>query len=252
MRINRSEPVPYPIANCVKPVLPTGGQQIIALPSPSGQPDLQLETFYVKNDAPVANWITPYCKPAIYLYPQEKTFIHIQLNPQLKLLYTDPHYTAAGWDVMAYPDGTINYNDKNFDYLYYEAEVSQDSYTLPKEGFVVAQNDLSAFLPDLVSKLGLNSKETRQFSEYWLKVLPKAPYYQVKIVSQNALNALSPLSITPKPTKIIRVTLHFTALDKKVTIIEPQIKSVKRDGFTVVEWGGLFERDPKRPFSCFM
>jgi hypothetical protein len=66
------------------------------------------------------------------------------------------------------------------------------------------------------------------------------------------LEKISALTINPSPKTIIRVTLHFTPLDKKTELAEPQITKVQRNGFTVVEWGGIFKRDPTHPFSCLM
>jgi hypothetical protein len=247
--------IPNGIKNCEKPLElqeTQGKQQIINLPSPSGKPDLQLETFYVANKQVVADWISPYCKPAVYLYPIKKEAVQVSINPIGKLLYSDPTYPKGGWNVTAYPDGRIYFNDTKFDYLFYEAEIADAKITLPNEGFVIDYNSLSVFLPDLVSRLGLNTKETKQFSEYWLKVLPKSSYYQIKIVKEEVLEKISPLSVIPSPKTIIRVTLHFTPLDKKIDIVEPQISKLQRNGFTVVEWGGIFKRDLTHPFSCLM
>jgi hypothetical protein len=247
--------IPEAIKDCEPPPeskIQEGKQRIINLPSPSGKPNLQLETFYITNDQVVANWVSPWCKPAVYLYPIKKEAVQVSINPIGKLLYSDPTYPQGGWNVTAYPDGRIYYNDTKFDYLFYEAEIADKNITLPKEGFVVDYNLLSAFLPDLVSRLGLNTKETKQFSEYWLKVLPKSSYYQIKIVKEDVLEKISPLTIIPLPKTIIRVTLHFTPLDKKIDTVEPQVSKLQRNGFTVVEWGGIYKRDLSHPFSCLM
>lgn len=253
--------IPESIKNCIKPSgtqLTTGAQRFINLPSPSIRPDLQLETFYVEQGIFTASWVSPYCKPAVYLYPEKESDIHVRIAPQGKILLTIPEYPQEGWKVKAYPNGDIYQNGTRFDYLFYEASIPDEKVQLPKDGFIVKYDQLSGFLPTLVSKLGLNRKEEKQFSEYWLNVLPKAAYYQIKIVKQSTLGAISPLYIIPFPDTSIRVTLHFTPLDKNAAqmqmnlLKEPEISTPERKGFTVVEWGGIFKRDKNHDFSCFM
>lgn len=247
--------IPEGIKNCDKPTeaqVTQGKQRIINLPSPSDHPNLQLETFYIEQDEIVADWVSPYCKPAIYLYPLEKTAVHVRVAPVGQMLMTIPTYPQGGWKVTAYPNGDIFYNDTRFDYLFYEASIPDESVTLPEEGYIVVYDSLATFIPDLVKKLGLNEKETNAFSEYWLHVLPKSAYYQIKIVTQEKLGKIAPMYIIPSPQTSIRVALHFTPMDKIIDLPEPEIVSPVREGFTVVEWGGIFKRDGKHDFSCFM
>lgn len=246
------------IKNCMKPELTVtpgqSGQKIVTPPrSTAPKQNLQLETFDVVNNSESVptDWVSPYCKPAIYLYPEFKELVHVKINPVGTILYSIPKYPADGWLVWAYPDGTIYSGLEKYDYLYYEVEIPDSVISLPDKGFVKEYKDLSVFLPKLVTKLGLNQKERDQFVDYWLGVLPKVKYYQIKIVEQTVLNSISPLSINPHPDTVIRVTLHFTPLDEKVEFQEPVISSVRRDGFAVVEWGGIVKRG-KHNFSCFM
>lgn len=247
--------IPETIRNCDKPTLAEingFSQRLINLPSPSSKPDLQLETFYAASDGVMSNWFAPFCKPAIYLYPEKESEVHVRVSPIGEMLITIPEYPKDGWIVKALPNGDIFYKSQKFDYLFYEASIPDDVVVLPDEGFVVPFDDLSSFIPELVSKLGLNKKETDQFTDYWLKVLPRSSYYQIKIVDQKVLGTISPLYLIPYPQTSIRISLHFTPLDKWIDLKEPVISTPERIGFTVVEWGGLFKRDKTHPFSCFM
>ena len=47
-----------------------------------------------------------------------------------------------------------------------------------------------------------------------------------------------PLNIEPQPNTLIRVAVSFTKLDSPIEIKEQELKSAKRYGYTVVEWGG--------------
>jgi hypothetical protein len=168
------------------------------------------------------------------------------------MLLTIPPYPKNGWNVVADPDGTIHYGSEIFDYLYYEASLPDKLITKPEKGYVMKYDDRKAFLIDLVTKLGLNEKEMNQFVEYWVPILPQANYYFVGVIPQSTLHQLSPLVITPTPQNLIRVSLYFQALDKSVTVLPPLILPVNRDGYTAVEWGGIFKQDKNHPFSCFM
>ncbi len=243
--------IPDPIRNCKATSNPGDSFRLKPpLPEP-GKQSLQLQTYIIERE-PKAPWLSPYCKPAIYLYPETQTSVNVSIKPQGKLTLTIPKYPPNGWSVVAQPNGQINYQDKTFDYLYYEAEIPDNLIEEPKEGFVVKQNALAKLFADLLPKLGLNSKESSQFSDYWLKALPKSPYYFVGIVSQNNLDTISPLTINPSPGTLIRVTIYFKALEEKITVTEPIINPVNRSGFTAVEWGGIFKSNPSHPFSCLM
>lgn len=247
--------IPDAIKNCDKPTweeIQEFEQRIINLPSPSIKPDLQFETFYVENEVPVSNWLSPFCKPAVYLYPEKTSHVSVRVQPAGKMLLTIPQYPLDGWSVTAKPNGDIFIGNTKFDYLFYEAAIADESIILPDKGFVREYNSLSKFLPALVRTLGLNVKETEQFSEYWLKVLPLASYYQIKIIDQSILGRLSPIYLIPAPQTSIRVTLHFTPLEQKVDLKEPELVTPLRRGFTMVEWGGIYKRDSDHPFSCLM
>lgn len=229
-----------------------GEEKIVFRPSPGGQQNLQLRTFGFTQPMKPATWLSPYCKPAIYLYPEKKTEINVSVYPQGTMLLTIPPYPKTGWDVVAEPNGDIYHQNKRFDYLYYEASIPDQLIQKPDKGYIIAYEEREAFLKDLVTKLGLNEKETRQFVQYWVPILPKSSYYFVGIIPVSNLHEISPLLITPKPKNLIRVTLYFQALDAKEYVAPPLILPVQRDGFTAVEWGGIVKQDKNHPFSCFM
>ncbi len=249
--------VPDFIKNCDTSALPTGaatgGQQHIVTPTQqAGKKDnLQLKTFQIQQDNLLVPWLSPFCKPAIYLYPENTTPVNVKINPAGPIKLTIPDYPTGGWNVIAHPDGTILSGSKNFDYLYYEAEIPDEKIEKPNEGFVVKKDEIKALLSDILPRLGLNDKEKNQFVDYWNSVLPNAPYYFVGVIPVANLDAISPLYITPKPTTTIRITLYFEALDTPISVTSPTLTSIARNGFTMVEWGGIFKKSDKYPFSCF-
>lgn len=248
--------VPNVIKNCAKPdVTAKGGsdQQIINLPTPKGQSDLQLETFFIKEDPPVIDWMSPYCKPAIYLYPQKETNVTVKVEPKGSFTLTIPPYTKAGWNVTAFPDGRIVSDGHTYPYLYWEASMPDKVIKVPQDGYVVAYGDLSNLFTTILPQLGLNYTEAKAFKEYWLKALPHSPYYFVGILPEDDIDYMAPLTVSPKPNSVRRVSLYFKALEQKETVKAPHFAPFTRKGFTVIEWGGLFKADEKhKGFTCLM
>jgi len=253
IRLSDANNIPDAIKNCNKPRKPERTEKKIKFTlSPGGQPNLQLRTFRFVEEVPKIRWLAPFCKPAIYLYPERKTEINVSVFPQGEMFLTIPPYPKTGWDVVAESNGDIYYQNNRYDYLYYEAGIPDQLIQKPDQGYVIAYDERAQFLQDLVTKLGLNAKETKQFVEYWAPILPKSPYYFVGIVPQSTLHEISPVLISPKPKNLIRVTLYFQALKEKERVSPPVILPVQRDGFTAVEWGGIVKTDPSQPFSCLM
>ncbi len=231
---------------------PAPAKQTVVEPThDSGKPNLQLNTFDIKYDS-TATWFAPLCKPAIYLYPPVKTQVNVSIAPKGNLTITIPSYTPGGWNVIASPDGTISYQNKTYPYLYYEAQIPDTLIEKPHQGYVIEQKSLSHFLPQLLSKLGLNEKERNEFTTYWIQALPDSPYYFVGILSKDNLDAIAPLSISPPPQTMIRVTLYFEPLTQKKTVKQPMESIIQRTGFTAVEWGGVVKLHNGASFSCLM
>jgi hypothetical protein len=224
-----------------------------------------LEAF-VPYPVPPWGWWTPECKPAVYLYPQKDTVVNVKVNIKNGFLtYTDPLYPKdTGWSVLAKPNGDLAYLNHHladshgeityptgvFPYLYYEGKVQDNAIEKPTTGFVKPYNQLPTFFDDVLPELGLNATEATEFKKYWLKALPKSPYYFIGIIPQDKLNQQEPLTITPKQDSMIRVRLYFEALAEFKQVDQPTIQTPQRNGFTVVDWGGMVKRDKAHPFTC--
>jgi len=234
---------------------------------------LQLKAF-TPWQIPPAGWWTPECKPAIYLYPKNKMNVNVKVTPLGHLTYTDPVYDPKkGWNVTAYPDGTLTWLDQVtginskgekrstniYDYLYYESKIHDQEINKPSTGYVVAFNDLEDFYQEYLPKMGLNKSETADYIEYWLPILPKSDYYFIGLLSPENVDHIEPLEITPAANSILRVRLYYEALSSIEAVVkakdlkQPQnMPLFNRAGFTVVEWGGMVKRDKDHPFTCSM
>lgn len=210
---------------------------------------LQLRTFpFVKISR--SGWWLPDCKPAIYLYPTKSTKVNVKVETKGRFTLTIPSYPENGWTVNANPSGEIMFDSKIYPYLYYEAMIPDSEFKKPTKGYVVKKSEISSLFNEILPKLGLSVSESKEFKDYWQKSLPLSSYYFVAIMDKEAIENIESLVVSPKPKTVIRVRLYFELLDKPINVEKPAIITPKRDGFTLVEWGGMVKRDKDHPFTC--
>ncbi len=179
-------------------------------------------------------------KPALYLYPKEKTELSIELDFKGVLGTTFPLYKNR-WEIIADPNGEIeNKSDKRkYNYLFWEGD-----YAFPKEhfdykdGFVVKNENLVDFFISKLSHIGLNNTEINDFIVYWLPQLEKNDINFIHFWINDNIDNSSFLNITPNPETTIVVYFEFKRVDKQFKIQEQVLPSFERKGFTMVEWGG--------------
>jgi len=175
-------------------------------------------------------------KPVIYIYPESRQEVSVELEFNGELTATYPEYND-GWRVIAEPDGRLYDVDTGREYycLYWEG-ISDVEYDFTK-GFSVPGNETAAFLETALCKLGLSEKEANEFIIYWLPQMECNEYnlisFQTDAYTENAM-----LSVEPTPDTVIRVFMAWKALDKPVEIEAQELTAPERNGFTVVEWGG--------------
>jgi len=189
---------------------------------------------YCKSDT--ASHHTVVKKPAVYLYPENDMNVSVRVIVNGQLTLTEPLY-GNGWNVSVNREGII---DGKYDYLFYEADLNK--IELPEEGWVVAFDELEKWFDENLTAMGLNGKEVRQFKEYWLGDLEHANYYEIKILGNEFLEDNMRLDITPAPQTILRLNFHFKPQSVKTELRAPEIKKFERKGFTVVEWGGINDK----------
>lgn len=223
-------------------------QELVDL-TKQGEKSLQLRKFGFAS-AQTYSWWTPVCKPAIYLYPEEKIDVNVKVEPKGFLTLTIPKYPDNGWTVTADPSGIIETGGNTYAYLYYESKIKDSFVRKPNNGYVVEYDRLGLLYDQILPKLGLDQKQTRDFKDYWQKALPYSPYYFVGVMEKVDIDLIEPLTITPNPESIIRVRLYFEALEKAIEVQKPTLFAPQKQGFTVVEWGGMVKTDKTYPFTC--
>lgn len=199
------------------------------------------DAFYYGEYDPDENgykyiFLGDYAKPVIYLYPEEKTDVSVKLDLNGAITCAYPDY-RDGWEVTAYPDGTIidKYDGEEYYCLYWEGKGAAD-WDMSK-GFVVKSEDSADFLRSKLKEIGLTPRESNEFIIYWLPELQKNEYnfitFQTDIYEKNA-----GLEISPAPDSMLRVFMVYESCAEDFSAEPQEFEPFERKGFTVVEWGG--------------
>lgn len=181
-------------------------------------------------------------KPIIYLYPEQTTQIHVELDYNGQLTTTYPKYNATqGWTVEAQPNGTLIdlSTQKEYYGLYWEG-LDNQPYDL-STGFVVKGEATADFLDEKLAQLGLTRREANEFIVYWLPELEQNEYNFIHF-AQEEYRELAKLHISPKPETLIRVFMVYKPLKQNIQVTAQDLPRVERKGFVAVEWGGTMSK----------
>ena len=195
-----------------------------------------------KNEIIYENGLYPIAdKPVIYLYPTKKQKINVKVIPKDEFLFTYPQYPENGWDVIARPTGKIDFENRTYNYLFWEGMYPPIIEQKEQTGFIVNSDTLIQFFENTLTTIGLNHEEQADFITYWG---PKLMENQLNFIhfyfNEDYEKYIAKLKITPKPETLIRVFMTYQIVDEE-RFIEPQSLPIfKRKGFTVVEWGGSY------------
>ncbi len=177
-------------------------------------------------------------KPVIYLYPEQETDVHVELDlTESELSTTYPKYNN-GWDVVASPDGSLlnKADGTHHKYLFWDSKNCRTRFDFSK-GFCVAGEDTESFLKDKLTYMGLTEQEMNEFIVYWLPLMEHNEYNLISFQG-DAYTDSAKLNITPSPDSILRIFMTYIPLDSVVDIEPQELSTFERKGFTVVEWGG--------------
>jgi hypothetical protein len=178
-------------------------------------------------------------KPVIYLYPEKPVDLTVTLNPKGGFSYTEPEY-GTGWNVTAYPDGhVVNRKDGEvYPYLFWEGRGGL--YEAPSTYWVVERVEVERFLGETLFAMGLIEHEVSDFIEFWLPRMQGSPYYKIGFHDTRIMDELAPLSLSVKPDHVFRILMDYEPLVARELSQPPRIiPRADRDGFEVIEWGGV-------------
>ena len=177
-------------------------------------------------------------KPVIYLYPEKETDVHVELELTTSDLYTTYPKYNDGWDVTAYPDGSLlNKSDgTHHKYLFWESVNARTRFDYSK-GFCVAGSETESFLKEKLTYMGMTEEEMNEFIVYWLPQMEHNAYNLITFQG-DLYTETAKLDITPSPDSMLRIFMAYVPLEKAIDIEPQQLETFERKGFTVVEWGG--------------
>lgn len=176
-------------------------------------------------------------KPVIYLYPEKPQIVRVNIEYKGEFICTYPAMGENGWEVVAYPDGTIKDIETGRKYycLFWEGrdklKIDIDS------GFIVPGEQTAEFLEEKLQEIGLNEMEANEFIIYWLPKMVGNKYNLIHFATDE-YDKLVPLKVDPRPDTIIRVLMLYKAVNRPFDIVPQTFEHKEREGFTLVEWGG--------------
>lgn len=177
-------------------------------------------------------------KPVIYLYPEKKQEVKVEVVPVGELQFTYPSY-ESGWNVTAHPDGTIEHNGKAYNYLFWEANQKASTFSLLQHGgFVVEKSKVVSFLEEKLDLAGFTSKEKADFITYWGPRMIQHHKLLVEFIQNEDCDQFAQLGITPQPNHVNRFYMSWGPITSDVIIEAQEIIPMNREGFSALEWGG--------------
>jgi hypothetical protein len=178
-------------------------------------------------------------KPVIYLYPEEKSAISVQMDIKGEPIFYYPKYEDQ-WEFEAQPNGDLIFGDHTYNYLFWEASQGRSfSENELKSGFNVQKEDVVRFLEEKLTLAGLNSKEQADFITYWGPRLSANEWNFVRFEFNETCNRYAEMNISPKPTNVYRVYITWMPIEAELNVAPQEIETIHREGFTVLEWGGI-------------
>ena len=178
-------------------------------------------------------------KPVLYLYPESTTRVTVSLEVDGGLTATYPALRDGSWTVTAEPDGSLVdvATGRQHRYLFWEG--TSTGFELdPRQAHLVPGSEAATFLEGACDRFALTADECGDMVTYWLPELSRNPYSVVQFVDEQTYGAYARLDVEPRPDTVIRPFMIFARSDEPVEVGAPPLPQRRREGFTVVEWGG--------------
>ena len=107
-------------------------------------------------------------------------------------------------------------------------------------GSYVRQAETVSFLEKQLTAIGLNASEQNDFITYWAPRMMTYEVCKVHFLVGDAYDVVSTMTVEPQPDTQLRVFMVFEGMKEgNLTPLKAQeFPSFKREGFTLIEWGG--------------
>lgn len=175
-------------------------------------------------------------KPNIYLYPEESMTISVVFEMPGLLEQVIPDYPGS-WEIIAHEDGSLSALDGNtYDYLFYESMTWPMFYQVEK-GWLISSDTRLNQMQDILTSYGFNHTEIKDFTDYWTLKLDQDCDYMMYPQLTETVDLAMPMTILPEPDTLVRIWFVFEKEGQEKAL--PTVQPFERNGYTVVEWGGV-------------
>lgn len=182
-------------------------------------------------------------KPVIYLYSNNTQDFSLTILSKGEITYAYPTYINK-WEGEVKEESKIVINKKEYPYLFWEGWDNKLNFIHTSdntfEGFHIKQEEVIPFLEENLKKLGLNNTEKTDFITFWAPKMIKYPEVLVQfLVDKDYSENIAKVELSPTPISSRRVYMLFKPYNgEELHLVTPTFSSIKREGFTLIEWGG--------------
>ncbi len=221
----------------------------------------------------------PIKKPAIYLYSDNMPkMVNVRLDYFVLTKNTVPQKYLNGWKVIAHKDGHLTdlQPDKtncdslpttfgfeyaqtacktnNYPYIYWDGDKFLKKPPKKLLGWSVKKENIKPFLTQKADEMAMNKAEKTEFVRYWSEIISNYPAtdFRIYFLQNEEVDDWIKLTVSPKPDSWNRIEVVFTPVQPNTKSTPYALKKIKRNGFTMVEWGGIIiDKDLNKKQSFF-
>lgn len=177
-------------------------------------------------------------KPNIYFYTDSKKRVTVRFKYPGLLTTTIPDYTS-GWNVLLTEDDRLITEDgEEFTFLFYESVTSKSLFQT-EAGYEISAENREELFAAILSEMGFNAMEIRDFIEFWDDKLEDGVDYIMYPQDTETVDLAMPIIVNPMPESIERIWFVFEE-DAGQSVEEPEDIIIERDDeYALVEWGGM-------------
>ena len=178
------------------------------------------------------------CEPVLYLYGDPHTTVQVTLGDDVDVFRAAPPGSGT-WSLHPSPDGRVvdAHTGVEAPFLFWEGV--RRHIRRPPFGTEVAGADSEAWLREVLPAHGLRGREIDDFVDAWAPDLERSSCSVVAFHSPRSVEREVPMVIEPAPDTLIRVLMDSWPCDGLWLSPQPTWPVPRREGFVVVEWGGL-------------
>jgi hypothetical protein len=187
-------------------------------------------------------------EPIVYFYPEQRSRVSYRLAPSVRVARAEPLPRGTAWTFLATPQGILEEVEaaapgkarRTFAHLFWDGTSTR--FPPPAEGVCVPGPRSAEFFREVLPRLGLLAHETEDFVAAWAPRMEGAAYHVIGFHPREEVDALAPAEVSPTPAYMIRILMDATPVKACPTELTPPVwpdAAPAREGFTVVEWGGV-------------